>query len=205
MERDVDVPAHPGDHLADREPDRPPGHCLVEPDAPSIEPIGPHATPPAMIAPNVTSAKPVSRRVPRAACCPCGDGTGGQAASGTRAGRAAVSPTSGAAEPARSSMRALITPSRPVQRRPVSWFPGSSPIPNWAAPRRRFGVEVTIIITMLYVRNDPIQLVWMVKQADRLNASSAQPPVLPVLGPPPTAAARARGALFLGLRLSPSA
>ncbi len=36
---------------------------------------------------------------------------------------------------------------------------------NWAAPLRRAGVDVTTIITILYVRNDPIQLVWMVKQA----------------------------------------
>ena len=43
-------------------------------------------------------------------------------------------------------------------------------------------MDVTIIIRMLYVRNDPIRLVWMVKQADRLNASSTQPPVLPCSG-----------------------
>ena len=70
---------------------------------------------------------------------------------------------------------------------------------TWAAPLRRIGVDVTIIITMLYVRNDPIQLVWMVKQAGRLNASSPQPPVFPLPRPPPLAAAEAKGGLFLGL------
>jgi hypothetical protein len=50
-----------------------------------------------------------------------------------------------------------------------------------------------------------IQLVWMVSQAGRLRASSPQPPVFPSPRPLPTAAAEAKGGLFLAFAVSLSA
>ena len=43
---------------------------------------------------------------------------------------------------------------------------------HWTAPFRRSSVDVTNIVISLYVRNDPIRLVRMVKQAGKLTRAN---------------------------------